>query len=180
MLGLDVDPILIVYLPAGLPDRAKNALAGIPVLDDVLGAGFPVPIYLSEELTGIVVDADSKGIDLDLDVTGTADGGKPIVKQNALDSTVTINLEANKESIFLGVFLALADQIFQRAVAGTYSISYLNGPTTVFNALVKAITVTNDAGTDKMSISITLSKANQKETTNNPGPTALPRVRGPL
>jgi len=180
MLGLDIDPILIIYISEALPDAAKNAVAGIPVIDDLFGAGFPMPIYLSEELTGIVVDADTKGVDMDLDVTATADAGKPLVKQNATDSTNTINLQCNKESIFLPVFIALSDQIFERAVAGLYSVSYLNGATTIFNALVKSITVSNDNTSDKSSIAITLSKANQRETTNSAGPTELQRTRGPL
>lgn len=177
MLG-GLDPLIIINLPTILPDALKNAVAGIPVLSDAVGVGVPIPIYLSESLTGIALASESKSVAIETDVQATQDASKPKVKQNAIDSVVVVNLEARSDSVFLSVFLALADIIFTRAATGQYSVSYLNGATVVFDALIKSVSVTGDNNSELMQVAIEISKANLKSSTNPPPTTALNPVVG--
>jgi hypothetical protein len=68
--------------------------------------------------------------------------------------------------------------IFQRVVSREYSVSYLNGPTTVFNGLLHKLRTSVDADTDLMRISLQISKANQSKATPDSGVGTLTKVTG--
>lgn len=164
-----IAPLFIFTIPADA--KAKiDPLDGVPILTDGKITGIPIPIYLDENLTGIYIDQEEKSIDIDNEVIGlqknpsTGLEGTTKVKQNPIESLVTIHLIASKSSIILTVLLALSDLIFSKAVSGGYGISYLNGPTTMFNGLLKTFVTAPGSNDTLMRITIQLSKANSSTT----------------
>lgn len=145
--------------------KASNPLAGIPIVSDfVENIGVPIPIYLDEQLTGLYVDTEEKSIDIDNDVVAVNKGGAKVF-QNPLESMVTINLIGKKDSIALMVLLAMNDLIFSKLKYG-YGISYLNGPTAIFNGLLKTFATNMTADNDLIRITMQISKAKGNATTN--------------
>lgn len=175
-----VAPILIFTFPVVPKGPTYNALAGIPFIGKELAenVGVPIPIYLDEDLTGIYIDTESKALDIETVVEAKDEAGKPDVRQRGLNNVVTINLVALKDSILLGALLAFNDMIFQRVVSQEYSVSYLNGPTTVFNGLLHQFNTSVEADTDLMRISIQISKANQNKATPDSGIGTLTKQTG--
>lgn len=145
--------------------KASNPLAGIPIVSDfVENIGVPIPIYLDEQLTGLYVDTEEKSIDISNDVVAVNKGGAKVF-QNPLESMVTINLIGKKDSIALMVLLAMNDLIFSKLKYG-YGISYLNGPTAIFNGLLKTFATNTTADNDLIRITMQISKAKGNATTN--------------
>lgn len=169
-----VAPIFIFTFPV-VPPSVANALSSVPYVGNFLqDVGLPIPIYLDEKFTNIAVDSDTKNIDIDTEVKANTDPNKPpIVKQNALDSTVTVNLVAVKDSLLLTILLAMSDLIFTRAASQAYTVTYLNGPITVFNGTMKSFSTSANADSTKLDVSITLSRANYRAPTIQP---SLPSV----
>lgn len=161
-----VAPIFIFTFPV-VPPTIANALSSVPYVGNFLeDVGLPIPIYLDEQFTNIAVDSETKNIDIDTEVKANTDPNKkPIVKQNAIDSTVTVNLVAVKDSLLLTILLAMSDLIFTRAASQAYTVTYLNGPITVFNGTLKSFTTSANADSTKLDVSIVLSKANYRAPT---------------
>lgn len=175
-----VAPILIFTFPVVPKSPAYNALVGIPFIGQQLAdnIGVPIPIYLDEKLTGIYIDSESKALDIETTVEAKDEAGKPDVRQRGLNNIVTVNLVALRDSILLGALLAFNDMIFQRVVSQEYSVSYLNGPTTIFNGLLHQFNTSVDTDTDLMRVSIQISKANQNKATPDSGVGTLTKITG--
>lgn len=153
-----IAPLLMFTFP---PAKPHTFVAGIPLLGDFLtNVGVPIPIYLDENLTGIYVDNETKGIDFEIEADQTT-AEEGLVRTKGVDSTVTIQLLAKREAPLLGALLAFADQIFLKAVSQNYRITYLNGSTTVFNGLLKQFTTSKATDDDLTRFTIVISKANQ-------------------
>jgi hypothetical protein len=173
-----VAPILIFTFPVSEKSPTFNAIAGIPLVNEIVSAiGVPIPIYLDERLTGVYVESETKAIDIQTTVEAKTEAGVPDVSQRGLDSLVTINMLANKDSIVLSAILALCDMVFQKVVAQEYKISYLNGVTTVFNGLLHGFQTSVDSDNDLVRITLQLSKSNQN-LGNKPVATMLPKITG--
>lgn len=164
-----VAPVLIFNFIKKRDNSVGKFFSGIPLIgEDLAGAltgGLPIPIYLDENLTGIAVKSETKTIAVENEVKSRVDGKKPKVFQKALDSVVTINMEARRDNIILAALIALNDQIFQKVTSQEYSISYLNGPTLIFNGLFHGFTQMAGDGTDLLHITLSISKANNETTT---------------
>lgn len=174
-----VAPILIFSFMPNLSQSLFNGLAGIPVLGDVLPKiGIPIPIYLDENLTGIYVESESNAIDIDTIVQARYDGKPPSVDQRGLNNLITINMLATKNSVMLSVLLAMNDMIFSRVVSKDYNVSYLNGATTVFNALLHGFSTHTAADDDLIRIVLQISKANQSKPVPPNLASALPKITG--
>lgn len=168
-----LDPLLIIVLKNKGP---QDPLGPSSLLDSFLDAvGIPIPIYLSEKLTGIYIDTESKGIDVTTRVDSVVDRGldgqaeDPKVSQQALDSQLSINMHAKKGSIMLTALLALMDMILSRLVSGEYEIHYLNGPTCIFGAKLHRFGHNSASGSELISMELVLSTASK---TKNPTPKA--------
>lgn len=163
-----VAPVLIINFIKKKDNSTGRFLSGIPLVGgDLAGAltgGLPIPLYLDEMLTGMYVMSETKTIAVETEVKALVDGTKPKISQRAVDSTVTVVIEARRTNILMVALLALNDQIFQKVASKEYSVSYLNGSTVVLNALFSGFTSMAVEGTDKLSVTITLSKANQLST----------------
>ncbi len=154
--------------------------AKIPIIGKFFSqVGVPIPIYLDEKLTGIYVDSESKAVELDVTTDQTPDG-QTLVSQKGVDSIVTINFVAKKDSIILAAFLAFNDLIFQQAISTAYSITYINGATLIFDGLLRSFTSSQGIDDDLIRITMTISKANMKPPTPKPAQAQVDPDRGTL
>lgn len=170
-------PILIFHFPIFSEGAQASAITGIPVVDNFITSniGIPVPIYLDEQLTGLQVKGESKVLDIETEPKQRYDGKAPEVKQRGVNNTVTVNLTGKRDSTYLAVLLALSDQVFSRVVAKKYSVTYVNGPTTVFNGLLQGFSAVPGEDNDLIDISIQISKANLQDTLGSPARQFTPK-----
>lgn len=176
-------PLLVITLKnKGLMDFfGPNSLLG----DVAEAVGIPIPIYLSEKLTGIYVDTESRSIDVVTKVEPvttkdplTLEVKPPEITQTAVDTQVTINLLALKDSVLLVALIALMEELIKRLVSKEYSIHYLNGPTTVFGGLLHRFATSINPNEDLMRIELTISTAGKESPTPKPPVQSVSKVTG--
>jgi hypothetical protein len=153
-----IDPIIIFNFKkiAGLSDL----IGQIPVLSDIVSViDLPaVPIYLSERLTGIYIDTESKNIDVDTTVDALTNGGQPVTTQRPIQSTVKIEMIANSDSLGVAIFSAMADLIFPKVTSKEYSVTYLHGAVTVFAGLLHSFSINQNSNSTLHTIGLELIK----------------------
>lgn len=155
-----LDPVLIFQfktLISGVSDNIKN----IPIVSDIptLVEEPPIPIYLSENLTGLFIDSEDKNLDIETDIEESSDSTKePLVTQKGVTTSVSINIQANKNSIGLNLLNSLIDQAFLKLRNNLYTISYLNGSTTVFRGRIQSYRVNQNADSELVNIQLILNK----------------------
>ncbi len=175
-------PILVFYFPTSLEVETFNAITGVPETKTFdagnLSFPIPIPILLDERITGVFIESESKALDVDTETKQRYDDKAPDTKQRGVTNLVTVNMLAKRDSVYLAVFLALNDMVFQRLVSKHYSISYLNGPTTVFNGLLHGFSAQASNDDDLMRITLQISKANLKKPTETEDRFALPKITG--
>lgn len=154
-----VDPIILFNFKKLTPSL-KESIAKIPLAADIVSAiDLPViPIYLSEKLTGILISAESKSMEIDTSVDTLSDGDTPKLNQRGIQSTVKIDMVASRNSIGVSLFAAMADLIFPKVTSKEYSITYLHGAVTVFAGLLHSFSISQNAENDLYSISLELIK----------------------
>lgn len=175
-----IAPLIIFNFPLFTEGETFNAISGIPVVGNFLteNIGVPIPIYLDEKISGVFIESESKALDIDTETKVRYDGKPPDVKQRGVTNLITVNMLAKKNSDYLAVLLALNDMVFSRLVASRYNVTYLNGPTTVFNGLLHGFSAQASNDDDLMRITLQISKANLKATIEPPGRFALPKITG--
>lgn len=157
-----IDPIIIFEF-SKLTEAQKNAVSKIPIVSSIVNTiGLPpIPIYLSEKLTGLFIDTEDRNIDIETTVETLSNGLTPNVNQKAISSNVRIVMKANKSSIGLTLISALADLIVPKVSSKEYSITYLHGPVTIFRGLLHSFAVTQNANDELMIVTLELSKQAQ-------------------
>lgn len=174
-----ISPILIFSFSPQITQSLFSAFSGVPIVGDLItNIGIPIPIYLDENLTGILVDSETKAIDIDTQTQVRYDGKPPSYDQRGLNSLVTINMTARKDSMMLAVLLAMNDLIFQRVVQKSYKVSYLNGTTTVFNALLHGFSTSVQSDNDLVHVVMQLNKSNDSKPTPANLTSVLPKITG--
>jgi hypothetical protein len=160
-----IDPIFLFNFFKLTPELQAQ-INTIPLVAKVVSKiGLPpIPVYLSEKLTGIYIDSESKNIDIETSTETLTDGSDPKVNQKGIGSTVTINMIANKNSIGLMLISAMAEVILPKVTSKEYSITYLHGPITVFNGLLHQFSFSQNADSTLMNLSIQLSRSTGKPT----------------
>jgi hypothetical protein len=176
-----IAPIIIFNFKRNLGlSLGSLSTEGIPLLES-LGTSIPlppIPVYLSEKITGVYPESETKSIDIETIANTTPDGGEPETEQNGLNSTVTISLLANSESVGLSILIALSDLIFQRVTSKEYSITYIHGAMTIFNGLLESFNVTQNTDNTLYRINITLSSANTKSSIAKAATIQVPKITG--
>lgn len=174
-----VAPILIFNFPENPASLSPvfNALSGIPLVGPLLplSIGVPIPLYLDERVTGLYVDTQGKNLDIETTIEPRYDNKKPFVYQRALNSSITINLNANKDSILLPALLALTDFIIPRLISQNYQVSYLNGPTVILGGLLQGLNTNEGSDDDLIRIVLQIQKTDQRPASPVP-PTLIPVV----
>lgn len=180
-----VDPLLIItFYNYGILDFL-NPVSEIG--DPTHAIGVPIPIYLSERVTGIYVESETRGIDVTTKVDPvstknpvTLEVDPPDVSQTSTDSQVTVALLANQDSIVLTALIALMDQIVSRLVTLEYSISYINGPTVIFGALLHRFGTSVSRSDNLVRIELTLSTAAKTSPTAKTPIQSVTKVSGAI
>lgn len=171
MLG-GLDPVIIFQFSALVPQLADK-LAKIPVISGIptVIEQPPIPIYLSETVFNIVIDGESKSVDIETTTETMSDGSSPDVAQRGIQSSVEINIEGKKDSVALTLLSALVDIAFEKVTSKEYAITYLHGATTVFRAVLHTYSVETVPGTDKLSVKIGLSRGQKQPSKASSVPT---------
>ncbi len=172
-----IDPILLFQFSKKAPSEIKELLAKtIPTAEkEAELTNFPpIPIYLSEALTGVYIDTEDKNIDIETDIaTLTTGEDKVQYYQRGLSSTVSINLLGVKDSVGLTLLMALCDLVFPKVTAREYNISYLHGAVTLFGGLLHGFSVNQQSNTTLVSIKLDLIKPPKE---NKLGPPQVGRL----
>jgi len=175
-----IDPIILIQFYEA-PPAVISTLEKIPLISSyTTKVGLPpIPIYLSEKLTGLYIDNEDKNVDIQTATETLSDGGAPFVSQKGVGSTVRINLVASRSSIGVTLLSALADQIFDKVSSKQYTITYLNGAVTIFNGLLHSFSINQNANDDRYNIAIELSRAGTANATQSqPSVPQVPGVSG--
>lgn len=154
-----IDPVIIFQF-AKLAPSLGSTVQKIPLISEIptLIEMPPIPIYLSEKLTGIYIDSEDKNVDISTDTETKSDGSDPDVNQKGIGTTVAINLTAKKDSLGLALLSAMIDQLFDKVTSKEYAITYMHGPITVFRGVLHSYAVNQNAENELLSIKIELSK----------------------
>lgn len=154
-----VDPIILFNFKK-LSPSLQSSITKIPVVSSIVEAiDLPVvPIYLSERLTGIYIDSESKSVDIDTTADTLSDGSDPELNQKGLQSSVKIEMVAARDSLGVALFSAMSDLIFPKVTSKEYSITYLHGAVTVFAGLLNSFSITQQSNNTLYSISMELIK----------------------
>lgn len=159
------DPIIIFQL-GKLPAAAQKILAAkTPLVASALAdfALVPIPLYLSEDLTGVYVDTQTKTIDIDTQMESLTTGFDPLMSQKAISAITRVNLVANRDSIGIMLLGAVADQVVKKVTSFEYAISYLSGAVTILNGLLHSFVIDEEASTTQVKITIEISIGNVKK-----------------
>lgn len=153
------DPVIIIQFKNKLPS-VSAALAKIPMLAEKTSfvEQPPIPIYLSQAVTGLYIDSSAKNVDAETSTETKTDGTPPDIKQKGINNSVTVNLLASQDSTGVTLLTALLDVIYKKLTSQEYQITYLNGPITVFGGLLNGFSVDESSDEDVFRISISLSK----------------------
>lgn len=158
-----IDPIIIFNFSKLTPDL-QASVADIPIISSIVNKiGLPpIPVYLSEKLTGLYIDSEDKNIEIVTSTDTLTNGEEPVTNQKGLSSTVTINMVASRDSIGMTLIAALADLVFHKVTSKEYSITYLHGAITVFGGLLHSFGITQNADNDLYNIKLELSRSSVK------------------
>lgn len=139
----------------------KHFLGGIPNVQKFItwAGGTPIPIYLSEALTGILVDQESRSLNInqDREQSSSIAGGEKQT-QRGVSNSIVINLQAKKNSSLLSIFMAFADVIFSKAVENKARFSYFHGSTVINNGWLTAVSISQTADSELLDVSLTIEK----------------------
>jgi hypothetical protein len=152
MLG-GLAPIILFNFSQRTPSL-NDQPGSIPIISDIVDS-FPlppIPVYLDENLTGLMIDSETKNVDIETKVDTLKNGDDPVVNQKGINSTVSIQMQARRGNIGVALLSALIDRIFEKVTSKEYSISYLNGPVTVFGGLLHSFSIDQNADNDLLNI----------------------------
>lgn len=154
-----VDPIILFNFKK-IPASLEKVISGIPLVASIVEAiDLPViPLYLNESLTGIFIDSESKGIEVDTSIDTKSNGDTPEINQRGLTNTIKIEMQARADSIGVSIFSAMSDLIFPKLTSKEYSITYLHGAIVGFACLIHSFNITQNSNDDRYNITLELIK----------------------
>jgi hypothetical protein len=158
-----IDPIIIFQLYKLLPET-QATIATIPITSATRKkvTYAVIPIYLSEKITGVFIDSESKNIDIDTDINSLATGEPPPINQKALTSVTTVNLVALQGSIGLTILLAMSELLLDKVQSQEYEITYCHGGVTVFGGLIHSFSFDQGTEDNRYKIKLELSRGRPK------------------
>lgn len=178
-----LDPIIIFQFNTKVPSVSAQ-LAKIPLVSDIptIVEQPPIPIYLSEKITGLFIDAESKSIDASTQIETKTDGADVSVNQKGIASVLSIDIVANKTSLGVSLLVAMADLILEKMSSKEYYITYLHGATTLFRGVLHSFSVNQSADNDLLNIKIELSRGDTKNlpSVTNPRLPTVTKVTGAI
>lgn len=148
-----LDGVLLVYFAVS----EKAVLEG----DDMVRKpvyGLPIPIYLSEELTGLYIDRESYALQISTDtVADISDNNNLKVIQRGETQTQYIEFIGVRDSIGLNIILPLLQTIYNKLLYGKdYNLAYFHQNCLIFNAKLAQYNVEQSREDDLVKIRLTL------------------------
>jgi len=179
MLG-GLDPVIIFQF-SSLAPTVGSVISKIPVVSQFpsLILQPPIPVYLSEQVFQIAIGGTSKSVDIETDTETLTNGQPPDVNQKGIQSGVEVTIRGKTNSVPLTLLSALVDQVYDKVTSKEYSISFIYGATTIFNAVLHSYKVTHVEGTDLLEVTISLSKGS-KNPVKAPGVPSVPGSTGTI
>ena len=156
-----LDPVLVFHFKKLVEDNYTDDFIGpLPLAASTpkLVPQLPIPIYLSEAITGLFIDNEDKNVDIETNTQTLASGQAPKVDQKGINSSISINLFAKKDSIAFVLLSALIDSCFDKLSSKEYHLSYLHGPTTIFKGKLQSYQVNQNPMNDLLAIQLIISK----------------------
>lgn len=169
MLG-GLDPIIIFELYKKIDTTPIGTIEKIPVAGQKtyeFAPLTPIPIYLSENLTGLFISKVDKNIDIGTDTETFLNGSTPDTLQKGIASTVSITLNCKKDSIAMMILSSVIDLLYDKVTSKEYAISFLYGATTIFRGVMHKFSVSQTAENDLMEVNIELSRGFKQPTATN-------------
>lgn len=166
-----LDPIIIFTFYKKVPNPAlESVISTIPVASgtETKIAFPPIPVYLSEQITGLFINDESKSIDIDTTTDTLADGSEAKTTQKGVNSIVKISIEASSKSIGVTLLAALCDLVMNKVTSAEYDITYLHKAVTVFGGLLHSFSITQNSNDDRYNIEIELAKGGAKTQPKSP------------
>ena len=154
-----IDPIIIFQFYKNIPSVSPT-IATMPLTSDQPSRVTTaiIPVYLSETITGVYIDTESKNIDINTDAASTTDGSPALMDQKLLGSITTINLVAKQGSVGLTIILALSELVLDKVTSREFEITYMHGAVTVFGGLLHSFSFDQGTQDDLYKIKIEISK----------------------
>lgn len=179
MLG-GLDPVIIFQF-SKLVNSPAGSIAKIPIISQIPTVidQPPIPVYLNEKLFNISIMGTSKSVDIQTDTETLTNGAAPDVNQNGIQSGVEVRIEGKQDSVALTLLSSLIDLVYEKVTSKEYAITFLYGATTVFRGVLHSYAVETVEGTDKLLITVKLSKGNKNPTKQNPVG-EVPGSNGPI
>lgn len=157
------DPVIIFQFSKLAGTALAAGIARIPLVSQIptLVDMPPIPIYLSEKLTGLMIDTEDKTVEIDTDVQTKSDGSDPDVNQKGVSSTVSVQITGKKNSVGIILISSMIDLLFDKVSSKEYSITYMHGAITVFRGVLHNFKVSQVADNDKCTLSFDLSRGSK-------------------
>jgi hypothetical protein len=161
-----LSPILIFQFSKKLVDLSAvgDVIAKIPLIAEIPSVVDepPIPVYLSETITGVFIESEDKSVDVVTDFETKTDGSPVNVNQKGASSVVSINLLARKDSLGVALLSALIDLAFDKVTSNEYSVSYLSGPTTVFRGKITQWVANQNADNELLSMKLEITRGEKQ------------------
>lgn len=161
-----IDPILIFQFKKQLIDLSSvgDFISKIPVISEIptLIEEPPIPVYLSESITGVFIESEDKSVDVNTDFETKTDGSEPDLNQKGASSVVSINLLARKDSLGVSLLAALIDLAFDKVTSNEYSVSYLHGPITVFRGKITQFVANQSPNNQLLSMKLEITRGEKQ------------------
>jgi hypothetical protein len=161
-----LSPIILFQLYKKVQTAAPATQSKIPLVSDIAAsvkATYAViPLYLDEQLTGIMVDTESKNIDIETKPDGLTSGEAGPVNQKPLGSITTVNLIAKRDSVGLTILLALSELLLDKAVSQEFEVTYINGAITVFGGLIHSFSFDQGGNDDLLKLKLEIARGRPK------------------
>lgn len=166
------DPVIIFQF-SKLASIAGSTIAKIPLIAKIPTVidQPPIPIYLSEEFTGLYIDSEDKNVDIETDTETASDGSSADVQQKGIATVIKVSMVAKKDSTAMMLLSAMIDLVFDKVTSKEYAITYLHGSTTVFRGVLHSYSINQTADNDLMRIEMQISKGTKKPTKPDTTPT---------
>ena len=152
-----IDPIIIFNFFKKLTPAETEKFKGLPIAGLINKFALPpIPIYLSEKISGIYIDSEEKSMEIATSTDTLSTGGAEF-NQKGITTTVKINMVASQEaSLGLGILSAMADIIFPKVSSQEYQIIYIHRSTIILNGLLHSFSIDQEANSTLSKVTLEL------------------------
>lgn len=158
MLGGTAPVILFNF--ASISSKTLLEKMGIKIGEDSLFnfdiPFFSIPVYLDEQLTGLLVDDHERSINIEYETDGINN------YEREISSDVTITIIAQKNNVALQAFLALFEKVLKYVNEKAYKIYFYYDDIFLTDAGLKDFNVSTRPNTDTRVVKFTLTNRSDK------------------